>query len=42
MQTLNELLEEAEEADSDSSDVDEAEEELLSGFDALKEEILQH
>jgi hypothetical protein len=39
---LNEILEETEEAGSDSSDVSEAEEELLSGFDKLKDEIQNH
>ncbi len=37
MEILNGLLEDAEEADSD--DVSDAEEELLSGFDKLKDEI---
>lgn len=42
MKLLDELVEETEEADDDSEDVSEAEEELLSGFDALKDEILNH
>jgi len=37
MDILNELLEETEEADSE--EVSDAEEELLSGFDRLKDEI---
>jgi len=39
MEILNELLEETEEAGSDSDDVSDAEEELLGGFDKLKDEI---
>jgi len=39
MNILNELLTETEEAGSDSSDVSEAEDELIEGFNQLKDEI---
>jgi len=39
MNILNELLTETEEAGSDSSDVSEAEDELIGGFNQLKDEI---
>lgn len=39
---LNELLEEAEDAGSNEEDVSDAEEELLGGFDKLKDEIQNH
>lgn len=39
---LNELLEEAEDAGSNEEDVSDAEEELIGGFDKLKDEIQNH